>query len=117
MGHGVGANSEDAFNLALGAGHDAPHPQASGHHHHDDGSIHVDNSDTSIHHTHADDGANYSWLFAAQAAPMGALLIANATDRHDGVCREALISESRRAHQRISRRSLGPVRRSQLDGA
>lgn len=66
----VGAVNAVTFDLATGAEHEVLHSWALGHHHHDDGSLHVDCSDNSIHHTHADDGANSSWLLAPEVRPV-----------------------------------------------
>lgn len=42
--------------------HAALHAQTSGHHHHDDGSLHVEAVDSTSHHLHADSGLHSAGL-------------------------------------------------------
>ena len=60
--------------VALGAAgraeHDVLHWQNSSHHHHADGATHLDDSNESIQHTHADHGLGWAFLLAGAPAPM-----------------------------------------------
>lgn len=61
-----------AGQLLIMAKHDGSHALAhmagEGHHHHDDGSLHVDDSDESVQHLHADDCIHSPALLTATIA-------------------------------------------------
>lgn len=58
------------FDAAGEAEHGSLHGQAPGHHHHDDGSIHQDDSSESAQHFHADHGLSSAFLLTGESASL-----------------------------------------------
>lgn len=66
---GIAMASWVTLDAASQAEHALVHWQASSHHHHEDGATHLDDSNESVAHTHADHGYSSTFLLAGEPFP------------------------------------------------
>lgn len=67
---GIAMASWVTLDAARRAEHALVHWLASSHHHHEDGAIHLDDSNESVAHTHADHGYSSTFLLAGNPFPI-----------------------------------------------
>lgn len=66
----VGFTSSGVAQKSQAFAHAITHAQATSHHHHDDGSLHLESASDESAHQHADEGVQFSALLPASAATL-----------------------------------------------